>query len=24
VRNAGTKKAEWLLVIHSLPRVIKR
>jgi quercetin dioxygenase-like cupin family protein len=24
VRNAGTKKAEWLLVIHSLPRVMKR
>ena len=24
VRNASTKKAEWLLVIHSLPRVIKR
>ena len=24
VRNAGTRKAEWLLVIHSLPRVIKR
>lgn len=24
VRNAGTKKAEWLLVIHSLPRVLKR
>ena len=24
VRNAGTKKAEWLLVIHSLPRVIRR
>jgi transcriptional regulator with XRE-family HTH domain len=24
VRNAGTKKAEWLLIIHSLPRVIKR
>ena len=24
VRNVGTKKAEWLLVIHSLPRVIKR
>ena len=24
VRNAGSKKAEWLLVIHSLPRMIKR
>lgn len=24
VRNAGTKKAEWLLVIHSLPKLIKR
>ena len=24
VRNAGTKKAEWLLVIHALPRVISR
>ena len=24
VRNAGTKKAEWLLVIHSLPKVLKR
>lgn len=24
VRNVGTRKAEWLLVIHSLPRVTKR
>jgi transcriptional regulator with XRE-family HTH domain len=24
VRNAGVRKAEWLLVIHSLPRVLKR
>ena len=24
VRNAGTKKAEWILVIQALPRVIKR
>lgn len=24
VRNAGTKKAEWILVIHALPRVLKR
>jgi len=24
IRNVGTKKAEWLLVIHSLPRVTRR
>lgn len=24
VRNVGTKKAEWILVIHALPRVLKR
>ena len=24
VRNSGTKKAEWILVIQALPRVIKR
>lgn len=24
IRNVGTRKAEWLLVIHSLPRVTKR
>lgn len=24
VRNAGTRRAEWILVIHSLPRVTKR
>lgn len=24
IRNIGTKKAEWLLVIHSLPRVARR